>query len=182
MRPGKAPPGLLSRLRSDRRGVTAVEFALLAPVMVTMYFGLCEFCQGFMAQKRMGHVASTIADLVTRSNTMDAANMADVFSVGPMVMKPFASSALKQRITHLTMDSTGAVNVDWSQGQGMVPRAAGETVVIPADLIATGESVVMAEVSYDYDSPIDYMLPGLTHLSNTYYLRPRRVDQVVWKN
>ena len=59
--------GLFSRLGRDERGVSAVEFAMLAPVLIGFYFGMAEFCQGFMAQKRMGHVTSMVADLVARA-------------------------------------------------------------------------------------------------------------------
>ena len=52
--------GLLTRLRGDRRGVSAVEFALIAPVIIVFYFGLAEFCQAFMAQKRMGRTAAAM--------------------------------------------------------------------------------------------------------------------------
>ena len=49
---------------------------------------------------------------------------------------------------------------------------------VPDGLIANGESLVMTEVTYDYDSPVDYMLPGVTTFSHTYYLRPRVSDVV----
>ncbi len=58
--------GLLKRLLQDRRGVSAIEFALIAPVMITIYFGLIEFSQGYMAERRAGHVASMVADLVAQ--------------------------------------------------------------------------------------------------------------------
>ncbi|MDP2765777.1 MAG: pilus assembly protein, partial [Brevundimonas sp.] len=44
--------GIFRRLSGDERGVSAVEFAMLAPVLIAFYFGMAEFCQGFMAQKR----------------------------------------------------------------------------------------------------------------------------------
>ena len=40
-----ARSGLFARLIADRRGVSAVEFALLAPFMILIYFGLTEFGQ-----------------------------------------------------------------------------------------------------------------------------------------
>ena len=58
------PKGLLQQFVRDRRGVSAVEFALIAPLMIAFYFGLTEFCQGYMAQKRMGHSAAAVADPV----------------------------------------------------------------------------------------------------------------------
>lgn len=169
---------LLKRLRGDRRGVSAVEFALLAPIMIAFYFGLCEFCQAFMAQQRMGHASATVADLVTQTQGVTQADIDDIFSVGEVIMSPFPAESLRQRVTSLTMDDQGRAKVDWSRGDGMSPRSEGATVAIPEGLIGEDESVVMTEVEYDFDSPIDFVLPTLTEFTNTYYLRPRRVDRI----
>ena len=172
--------GLLKRLRGDRRGVSAVEFALLAPVMIAFYFGLCEFCQAFMAQQRMGHASATVADLVTQTEGVTQADIDDIFSVGEVIMSPFPADSLRQRVTSLTMDHRGRAKVDWSRGDGMSPRSPGATVSIPEGLIGEDESIVMTEIEYDFDSPVDFVLPTLTEFSNTYYLRPRRVDQITF--
>ena len=164
-------------LMRDRRGVSAVEFAMLAPVMVAFYFGLSEFCQGFMAQKRTGHVASVVADLISQDDVVTTAEINDIFSVGSTIMKPFAATTLAQRVSSVTVNSSGVARVDWSRGSGMSARSANSTVTLPEGLIANGESVIMSEVTYDYDSPVDYMMPGLTRFSQTHYLRPRRVDR-----
>ncbi|MBP8248028.1 MAG: pilus assembly protein, partial [Phenylobacterium sp.] len=70
----------LRRFRDDREGVSAVEFALIAPIMILFYFGMAEICQGFMAQKRTQHVASTIADLVAQRETISTATLTDIFT------------------------------------------------------------------------------------------------------
>ena len=170
--------GLIKRLRGDRRGVSAVEFALLAPIMIAFYFGLCEFCQAFMAQQRMGHASATVADLVTQTQSVTQADIDDIFSVGDVIMSPFPADSLRQRVTSLTMDNRGRAKVDWSRGDGMSPRSPGATVTIPEGLIGEDESIVMTEIEYDFDSPVDFVLPTLTEFSNTYYLRPRRVDRI----
>lgn len=175
--------GLLTRFRGDQRGVSAVEFALIAPVILLLYFGLAEFCQGFMAQKRMGRTAAAVADLVTQDESTTTARIDDVFEVGELMMRPFSTAddgqrLLKQRATAVTRRTNGQVRVDWSRGQGMDARAPDALVDIPEGLIAPGESLVMTEITYDYESPFDEFLPGLTHFSHTYYLRPRKADQV----
>jgi Flp pilus assembly protein TadG len=170
--------GFLTRLRGDRRGVSAVEFALIAPVILLFYFGLAEFCQAFMAQKRMGRTAATVADLVTQNESVTVSDVADVFEVGRLMMRPFPSTPLEQRVTALTRRADGQVRVDWSRAQGMTARGAGSTVEIPDGLIAANESLVMTEITYDYESPFGELLPGLTRFSHIYYLRPRKVEQV----
>ena len=170
--------GFLTRLRGDRRGVSAVEFALIAPIIIVFYFGLAEFCQAFMAQKRMGRTAAAVADLVTQNETVSRADIADVFEVGDLMMRPFSAEPLSQRATAVTLQANGRVEVDWSLGQGMAARAPGSEVTLPNGLVAEGESLVMTEITYDYVSPFADLLPGMTRFSHTYYLRPRKVEQV----
>ncbi|NBB51679.1 pilus assembly protein [Rhizobium sp. CRIBSB] len=175
-------PGLLTRLRGDRRGVTAVEFAMLAPVIIALYFGLAEFCQGFMAQKRAGHATSLIADLVAQRDTVTGAEVDDIFQIGGLIMKPYSATPLKMRVSSVTRGTDDVVRVDWSRGSGLTARTVNSTVAIPTGLIERGESVVMSETTYDYDSPVDYLTPAITRFSQTFYLRPRSVDKTGYTN
>ncbi|HYD28564.1 TadE/TadG family type IV pilus assembly protein [Brevundimonas sp.] len=167
---------LIRRLTGDQRGVSAVEFAMLAPVLIAFYMGMTEFCQGFMAQKRMSHVAAMVADLVAQEDTVTPAAVDDIFDIGGLIMRPFPTTTLHQRVSSVT-NVGGVPTVDWSRAEGMTARAVGSTMTLPADLVSAGESVVVAEVTYDYDSAADYLMPGLTRFSHTYYLRPRTSDK-----
>lgn len=171
-------PGILRRLAGDRRGVSAVEFALLAPIMIAFYFGLAEFCQGYMAQKRMGHASAMVADLVSQTDLITPAQVDDIFEIGGLIMKPYTATPLKLRISQVTRDSNGVAKVSWSRGKGWTARTTGSTVTIPTGLIANGESIIMSEATYDYDSPVDYLMPSITRFSHTYYLRPRLTEQI----
>ena len=163
---------LFRRLARDDRGISAVEFAMLAPVLIAFYLGLSEFCQGYMAQKRMGHASAMVADLVAQEDTVTAATVDDIFDIGGLIMKPFPVAPLQQRVTSI-MQTGGIARGVWSRGDGMTPRTVGSTVTLPADLITDGESVIMSEATYDYDSPADYLMPTITQFSHSYYLRPR---------
>jgi Flp pilus assembly protein TadG len=169
-------PRLFRRLAGDDRGVSAVEFALIAPILIFFYMGLAEFCQGYMAQKRMGHAAAMVADLVAQEESVSADTVDDIFEIGTLIMRPFPATPLNQRVSSITR-TDGIAKVDWSVGDGMDPRDDGEVVTLPPDLIADGESVIMSEATYDYDSPADYLMPAVTQFSHSYYLRPRTSDR-----
>lgn len=166
--------------RQDQTGLAAVEFALLAPVMILLYFGMAELCQAHMAQKRMSHVTSMVADLTARAQSVSRNDLTDIFDIGNQIMEPFPTAPLQTRVTSVTRDTNGVVRVDWSFGRGMAPRSG--VVTVPAGLIGNGESLVMAESIYDYDSPVDKFLPSITKLKRTYYLRPRIVNKVLCSN
>ncbi|HEX8471269.1 MAG TPA: TadE/TadG family type IV pilus assembly protein, partial [Brevundimonas sp.] len=140
-------PAFIVRLARDRRGVSAVEFALIAPVMIAFYFAMGELCQGYMAQKRLSHTASSIANLVAQTDVVKEDEVADVMAIGALIMKPFPATSLSTRITSVTRDANGVAKVDWSRASGAgLPAYADQAVVtVPTDMIGNGASLVMAE-------------------------------------
>lgn len=166
----------LRQFRRDQSGISAVEFALLAPFMIFLYFGMAEVCQAYMAQKRMSHVTSMVADLTAQAQSVSTNDLTDIFTIGNQIMEPFSSSPLQLTVASVTRDTNGVAKVDWSYARGM-PRRSGN-VVVPAGLINNGESLIISDAIYDYESPLDRYLPGVTKLKRTYYLRPRVVDKV----
>ncbi|MBS0296574.1 MAG: pilus assembly protein [Proteobacteria bacterium] len=168
----------LRRLRRDHRGVSAIEFAMLAPVLIAFYLGLAEMSQGLMAQRRVEHTASAICDLTAQARSLKTADLTDTFLVGKLILSPFQTTTLSQRLSSVTVSSTGVAKVDWSQGSNMSARGVGSTVSLPANVVTNGQSVIMSEVSYVYTSPVNYILKSPITFTQTYYLRPRVVDQI----
>ena len=166
------------RFGKDRRGVAAVEFALIAPVMILLYCGLVELCQAVIAERKANHVASAIGDLVTQADTVSTSDLSDIFTIGNTIMSPFPTGSLQMRVTSITANASGTPKVDWSRSSGtMTPLGVGATVTVPLTLNA-GDSVVMAESAYQYTSVLQYVLPNALNYSEKYYLRPRRSNQV----
>lgn len=77
----------LARLRRDRRGVTAIEFAFVAPVMCLLIMGLCELTyQSYVQVILTGALQkagrdSTIQGAANRSAALDASVMGMVRQV-----------------------------------------------------------------------------------------------------
>jgi hypothetical protein len=60
----------------------------------------------------------------------------------------------------------------------MSPLANGATVTVPAGVIPTPGSVIMAEVEYDYVGTFAVAFNNSRTLSDRFYLRPRRVPVI----
>src|SRR5487761_1233206 len=83
----------IEHMRADKRGVAAVEFALILPLMLFIYLGASEVTQGLMASRKATLVARTLADLVSQQQS--GVNLADtdlqeVFGAAATIMSPFA--------------------------------------------------------------------------------------------
>jgi Flp pilus assembly protein TadG len=169
---------LLHRLVRDHRGVSAVEFALIAPLMILMYFGAAELTQAYMAQKRVAHVASVIADLTSQETTLTQDMVDDIFAAGQHILQPFPAAPLTQRLTSIERRTDGTTRVQWSRTSGNGAMGGTGSIPIPADVLETGETIIVAEVVYTYDSPIGRLLPNGVRFDAIYYLRPRLTTRI----
>ncbi len=171
---------MLKRLKSDERGVAAVEFAIIAPVAILLYCGFAEVTMALMAERRADHAASVVGDLVAQTQSVSASDVTDIFTVGQAIMKPFPSAALKLRLTSVTADAQGVPRVTWSQGNGLTPFTNGAAVAgFPATLLAVGDSVIEADVQYAYTSPLGMTVPSPLTFRESFYLKPRQSTAVV---
>lgn len=175
----------LADLLKDRRGVSALEFALTAPLLILVYFGMAELSQAVISHRRVAHAASAIGDLVAQDDKVTTSEMTDIFAAGTTILSPYSATPLNMRITSLTGDSNGNPKVDWSvvpTGQTtLTAYANGASVTLPAGLIVSqGDNVVMSEATYTYDSPVKYVLKNALNFNEKFYLRPRKVAKVVY--
>ncbi len=182
-RPCRPASRRLKRFWRDRRGVSAVEFALIAPIMLMLYFGLAEMTQAMMAQRRVGNIASAIGDLVAQSTQLTTARRDDIFTIGNTIMAPFPTTTLRMCLASITSDSTGRDTVTWSENRNSHPSCPAQGAVLGASVIPVGvlpasQNVIMAKASYSYTLPVKFFLPSTLTFGRTFYLRPRKSESV----
>ncbi len=71
---------------SDRRGLAAVEFALIAPVMMIMFYGVVELSSAIDCNSRVARVSSTVADLVAQSPAVSTADTTNIFNAANAII------------------------------------------------------------------------------------------------
>lgn len=171
----------LKRLKGDQRGVSAVEFALLMPLLIMIYFGLAETTQLLLAERRTSQVAFSVGDLVSRTDQLDDAQMADIFTVARVIMEPFpVSTVMGIRVTSIAVAPNGRATVAWSDASGTLgPNVAGAPIVIAGNRVAPGETVVLSEVTYQYRGASSMILADGMTLNSQFYLKPRKTDAVL---
>jgi Flp pilus assembly protein TadG len=180
----------LTRVLRDERGVSAVEFALIAPIMIMLYVGLAQLTLGMMAERRASHAASSLGDLVAQSSsTIKTADVTQMLNVGTATVQPYPTTNLSMRVSSVRANAAGTAQVVWSQAQGpaLTKLVVGVTPTgFPSNLLAVNESVIQSDVRYDFNLPIGsgllnvlhLNLPTTMHFSETFYLRPRRTTAI----
>ena len=70
-----ATQNLLVRFLKDDAGATAIEFAILAPLLITLYLGCVEITDGIAADRKVTLTAGALANLTSQSQTITVAGM-----------------------------------------------------------------------------------------------------------
>jgi Flp pilus assembly protein TadG len=172
--------GRLSRFWRDRRGVSAIEFALIAPLLLLFYFGMAELTEAMMAQRRLSHLTASIGDVVARDTQFSNARRDDVFTAGKVMMAPFPTSTLRMCIYSVVSNAAGKDTVAWVEKSNSPSNcpAANDVVTIPVSVLPASQSVIVSKASYEYDTVFKTVVPETMIFRRTFYLRPRLSDQV----
>ena len=170
----------------DRDGMSAVEFALIMPMMIVLFFGTIEISSAFSAHRKVSMAAQTLADLTSRSTSVKDTDIANFRVILNAMITPFSTTPLKATVTQLYIDpNSGVARAQWSKGD--VPITQGAPVAIPAALIGrdlagkilVNQYLIYSTVSYQYVPAVGQVIvKSGVKLDDTSYTRPRQSDCV----
>ncbi len=183
----------IRQFHRDHRGVAAIEFAFIAPVLLTMYFVTMEIGLGIEANKKVGRTASIVADLVTQNQTITKSEVDAIMRIGESTMQPYNRSQPEIRITAIQISNDEAnprALVSWSRKavgtntSGYLVADTDITDTVPDKLLIADTFLVRVETVLDYKPVIAWSdtsqqnsgLRGMftnINMSETYHLRPR---------
>ena len=168
------------RLSGDNSGIAAIEFAMIVPLMLVLFFGTVEFSSGVAINRKVTLMARTLSDLTSQNISVTDAQLTNFFNASTGIMTPFPSAPTKSTISELYVDpATLAARVQWSKGDA--PRGAGTAVAIPAALQIGGTYLIYSEVSYKYVPPIGYVMAKAgINMSDFTFTRPRQSTCVMY--
>lgn len=200
-RPGSTPPAsarwLTARLgifRRDRRGVAAVEFALVLPLMLVMYIGMAVVTVGISIDRKLTIASRALADLAAQRSRISDSEKDNIFAAASAVMAPYSPAGAELVLFSVYIDSKGVARVCWSDGNkpGIAPKP-GLVFTFPpsAEDLAKNRnsSVIVGQITYPYSTGLtglferlgvfgNTFVNGVLRLSETTYMRPRSVAQV----
>ena len=165
-------------LRYNEQGISAVEFALIAPLLITLYLGAIELSLLMEADRRVTQTSASLGDLTARLSTVTDSDMAEMFAAAKVLMEPYDANAAEMRLSSIVDKGDGNPKVAWSDAHNMSPYTKGQTVMLPAGIMPSPGSIIMAEVSYEYESSFGYIISTSKTISDKFYLRPRRVSEI----
>lgn len=174
------------RLMHDRRGVAAVEFAVILPIVLMLFFGTIEVSTGVAVDRKVIILTRTLSDLTSQAKSVTDTDMSNAFNISAAVMAPYSNAPVEAKISQVFIDNNGIAKVKWSKASNATPRDCNEvvTTLVPPGISIKGTYLIMSEVAYDF-TPAAGMsggsfTPPTFHLSDRTFTRPRQTDSVAY--
>src|SRR5665213_984367 len=179
------------KLTGDCNGVAAIEFAMIVPLMLVMFFGTVEFSTGVAVDRKVTLIARTLSDLTSQSLSVANTDLTNFFTASNAIMTPYPSAPTQSTLCELYVDPvTLRARVEWNMAATF--NAAGAVVLapglstncptsIPSQLAVGGTYLIFSKVTYPYTPVVGYasVLPTF-QLTDVSYTRPRQSQCVIY--
>jgi Flp pilus assembly protein TadG len=167
------------RFAADRSGTSAVEFAVLLPLMLVMYFGSIQITDAISADRQVTLVASTVAEITSQCINVTSTDISTILGAASAVLAPFPVNNATVTLSSVTIDNSGNATVAWSQSSPAGSQRSGTvTNLVPQGLLVANTSLIWGEATYNYKPTIGWVITGTLQMYDQIFLRPRQSTSV----
>jgi Flp pilus assembly protein TadG len=168
----------LYRLGSDSSGTAGIEFALALPAMLILSLVALEWTLAQMASMCLSNAAISVASLVAQQKSVNTAAVANFCTAGKLSMTPWSAAPLQVAVASVTNYGAGP-QVDWQDTSCGNAATISNAASLAAGLIPNKtDSVIIAKATYQFTSPITYILPSAINMTQNSVQRPRNGSSV----
>jgi Flp pilus assembly protein TadG len=173
------------KLARDRRGVSAIEFVLIFPLLVGLLAGTVDFGQALMVSRKMDQIVSTLGDMVSQKSAWTTTDLDAIITGTATIIQPFDSTNLQIQMTVLDVATNLSTTVNWARAYHTTALTSGSAspVTIPSNIAQAGVQLIAVKATYSLTTPFSSLLQPVTGVtsysySKTYIMRPRIKDTI----
>jgi Flp pilus assembly protein TadG len=177
------------RFPADERGVSAIEFAVAFPVLLSIFIGVSEVGQAVSISRKVTITTRTITDLVTQQTTLSATTLNTLLQASGETIAPYAPSNVSITVSEIYTNASGQSIVCWSGSYPYSTNALtpGTSFQLPSNLLTPGSNgsytptyLLYGLASYTYTPTFGYNIIGTMPLADHIYLAPRNSSSITY--
>lgn len=194
------------RFIASRRGVAAVEFALIMPVLLVLFLSSYDVGNAIIVYMKVRAATYELAAITNQYGTtasnvgqISTTIMGTITSAGSTVLSPYSSTPLTIVLTQIKATSNTQAKVSWSYAVNGTAYATGTTFNLPTNMANdtcgsgnySGTSppsgkggcyLILSQVSYSYTPMFGAFMTGTLALSDSLYVAPRSTQCVQYNS
>ncbi len=145
--------------------MATIEFSLVLPVLLALFFGGFALSRGFYAMQKIDFIAHNLADLTARttecsgnaaSACLSASDVNDIFDAASILLSPLPSANLKTTVSEVGVFQNGTgrkVETIWSITKQGAVRNCSTAPALPEGFTAATAplgAIIIVDVSYPF--------------------------------
>ena len=168
-------PSAWRRLRRDKRGVAAVEFALVVPVVIVVYALGFEMAQASTVYRKLTDTTVQLANVTSQYTTLADADLNNIFGASSQIMSPYATAPLTIVLSEVQTDASNNATVWWSvpYPSTVTPLAKNSSVTMPAGMSSPNSYYILVQTTYAYTPTIGGAFMSGLPMANQVFMIPR---------
>jgi len=170
---------ILRRFGSSTRGVAAIEFAAILPVLAVIFLATFDGGQAIATYMKVRAATYALASITNQYSTIQSTDMTSILGASSVVMAPYNSSTPTVIVSQIKITSASNATLQWSAPPGA------RTTVPPLPSALTTSStypiyLIFAEVSNTFTPMFGFFGSGGITFRDNLYVTPRGVSCVVY--
>lgn len=177
-----APIKIFRRFTDSTRGVAAVEFAMVMPVLLLMFLGSYDAGNAIVVYMKVRAATYSLAAITnqygTGNSAISPAIMTTITNATSAILSPYSNTPTVIVISQIKATTATQAVVSWSYTVNGTALTQGASYTLPTNFAANSCSVypcyaIYAQVSYTYTPAFGSFMTGPVNLSDSLYVTPR---------
>jgi Flp pilus assembly protein TadG len=175
------------RFADSTRGVAAIEFAMILPVLVLMFLASFDAGNAIAIYMKVRSATYTLAAITNQYTTIQSTDITAITGATSTVLSPYSGTPTVVIITQIKATSATAATVSWSYSPTGKALTTGASVTgLPTNLAKNSCNntypcyLIYAQVAYTFTPTFGYFISGTLSLSDSLYVTPRSSACIIY--
>jgi Flp pilus assembly protein TadG len=167
------------------RGVAAIEFAMIMPVLAILFLASFDGARALAVYMKVRAATYALDAIANQYVTISSTNMSDIVGATSTILAPYSNTPLTVTISQIAVNSSSNVKIAWSYSLNGTALTPGNSppFPLPTNLATCGSYpcyLIYGQVSYAFAPIFGLFVSGTLNLKDALYTTPRGSTCIVY--
>jgi Flp pilus assembly protein TadG len=171
------------RFLTSTRGVAAVEFAIMLPILVTLFLASVDGARAIAIYTKVRSATYALDAITNQYSSIAASDMSAILGATSVVLAPYSSSPVVVVVSQIKVTSATKASVNWSATLNGTALTQNSSTTVPTNFASCSSYpcyLVYGQVSYTYTPLFTYFIKSAITLSDSLYATPRSTECILY--
>ena len=129
-------------IAAPTRGVAAIEFAMIMPVLAILFLASFDGARALAVYMKVRAATYSLAAITNQYQTIASSDMTLITGATSTILAQYSQTPAILTVSQIAISNKGKATVAWSYSQGGTALVQGSSVTVPSALITNNTVVI----------------------------------------